>query len=86
MRVPDPDGRLWRIWYPATFDFSADFLGVFHILLARLVNHANSVLFLLMCPIAGMHLVKLLDQMMPHYIILQGFGIGSATVWDFVAV
>jgi hypothetical protein len=81
--MPDPDGRLQRIWYLAAFDFSADFLGVFHILLARLVNHADSVLFLLVCPIAGMYLIKLFDQLMGHYIILQGFGMGSATVWDF---
>ncbi len=83
MCLPDPDGCLRRIWYPAAFDFSADFLGMFHILLACLVNHADSVLFLLMCPITGMYLIKLFDQTMPLYIILQGFGIGSATVWDF---
>ncbi len=83
MCVPDPNGRLRRIWHPAAFDFSADFLGVFHILLAHLVNHADSALFLLMGPISGMYLIKLVDQVMPHYIILQGFGIGSAAVWDF---
>ncbi len=83
MCTPDPDGRLRRIWYTAAFDFSADFLGMFHILLACLVNHADFALFLLMCPIAGMNLIKLFDQAMPHYIIFQGFGIGSVTVWCF---
>jgi hypothetical protein len=54
-----------------------------NILLARLVNHADSALFLLMCPIAGMYLIKIFDQAMLHYIILQCFGIGNTTVWDF---
>jgi hypothetical protein len=42
---------------------------MFYILLARLVNQADPALFLLMCPIAGMYLMKLFDQAMLHYVI-----------------
>ena len=80
MCVPNPDGRLWELWYPAAFDFPADFLSMFHILFSRLVNQADLALFLLMCPIAGMYLIELFDQAMPHNVIFQGFGVGIYSV------
>ncbi len=83
--VPDPDGCLWRVWYPAAFDFPADFISVFHILLAHLVNQVDPALFLLMHLIADMYLIQLFDQMVPHYVILQGFDVGVTTVWDFAS-
>jgi hypothetical protein len=78
--VPDPDGCLRGVWYPSAFDFPADFLSMFHILLACLVNQVDPALFLLMCLIAGMYLIKLFDQAMPYYDIFQGFYVGITTV------
>jgi hypothetical protein len=78
--TPDPDGCLWRVWYPAAFDFPAYFLSVFCIILARLVNQADPALFLLMHPIANMYLIKLFNHVVSHYAIFQGFDVGVTTV------
>jgi hypothetical protein len=80
MRVPDPDGHLRGVWYPATFDFPADFLSMFHILLACLVNQADLVLFLLMYQFANIYLIKLFNQVMTYYVFFQGVDVGITTV------
>ena len=78
--MPDPDGCLWRVWYPAAFDFPAHFLSMFCIILARLINQTDPALFLLMRPNANMYLIKLFNHVVPHYVIFQGFDVGVTTV------
>ena len=47
------------------------------------VNLTDSTLFLFLCPIADMYLVELLNEVMLHYVALQGFVVGVDAVWDF---
>ncbi len=56
---------------------------MFHVFLALPVNLTDSALFLLLCPIADMYFVELLDEAMLHYVALQGFVVGINAVWDF---
>ncbi len=56
---------------------------MFHILLAHPGDQTDSVLLLLLCLIADMYLVELLDQVVLHYVVLQGFVVGASAVWDF---
>ncbi len=56
---------------------------MFHVLLALPVNLTDSALFILLCPIADMYLVELLDEAMLHYVSLQGFVVDFDAMWDF---
>ncbi len=72
--MPDPDGRLQQEWDPAALNFSADFLSMFHVLLALPVNLTDSALFIILCPIADMYLMELLDEATLHCNCSPGIG------------